>query len=123
MKETVQAALKGTLKNAQDQIDAKVKQDRKDAREAQRKNQDTLNAAIEKGRQRPMLIDSYASGTARSNLAKITNLKNFVDIMKKNGNSKEMIERTLTPAEKDQLEELEFKEKQMAYLGKKLDDK
>ena len=70
-----------------------------------------------------MLIDSYASGTARSNLAKIANLKKFVDIMKENGNSKEMIERTLTPAEKDQLEELEFKEKQMAYLGKKTVDK
>ena len=40
-------------------------------RETDRKQKELIQERIAKGRQRPMLIDSYNTGTARSNLAKL----------------------------------------------------
>ena len=87
MKTTVQGALKASAKN-QDEINAlKVKAGREDMKKKEREIKDSLKATCEKGRQRPMLIDSYNTGTARSNLAKLRTLKTMTEIMKETGNT------------------------------------
>ena len=67
MKSTVQGALRGTLKNAQEAIDAKAKAGRETMRKTTRDQKELIQATVDKGRNRPMLIDSYNTGTARSN--------------------------------------------------------
>ena len=116
MKGTVQGALRGTLKNAQEQIDAKVKADRETMRKNERDQKEVIRNAKAKARERPLLIDSYNS-KKNSNLAKIQNLKKFAEIMKESGMKQKDIDARMTEEEKELLAEEKFIEK--AYLGEK----
>ena len=55
-----------------------------------------------------MLIDSYNTGTARSNLSKLRNLQRFTQVMKDAGTSQNDIEKRLSDADKELLEEDKF---------------
>ena len=67
----MQGALRGNLKNAKEQIEAKAKAGREAMRKTTRDQKELIEQRKEKGRNRPLLIDSYNTGTARSNLAKL----------------------------------------------------
>ena len=118
MKGTVQGALRGTLKNAQEQIDAKVKADREKMRKDEREQKEVIRNAKAKARERPLLIDSYNS-KKNSNLAKIQNLKKFAEIMKESGMKQKDIEARMTEDEKELLAEEKFIEKQKERYGRK----
>ena len=118
MKGTVQGALRGTLKNAQEQIDAKVKADRETMRKNERDQKEVIKNAKAKARERPLLIDSYNS-KKNSNLAKIQNLKKFAEIMKESGMKQKDIDARMTEDEKELLAEEKFIEKQKERYGRK----
>ena len=117
MKGTVQGALRGTLKNAQEQIDAKVKADRETMRKNERDQKEVIRNAKAKARERPLLIDSYNS-KKNSNLAKIQNLKKFAEIMKESGMKQKDIDARMTEEEKELLAEEKFIEKQKQKYGR-----
>lgn len=76
-------------------------------RDRELKAKEDRNAVIANGRKRPMLVDSYNTGTYRSNnLAKAVALKKFVGVMKEAGMSdKEIAAHHLSHDAKEALEE------------------
>ena len=110
MKSTVQGMLKGSLKSAQEAVDKQVAEKKQNARKAEREAKQKREELLQKARQRPMLVDSYNTGTYRANnLAKAQTLKKFVDVMKKNGMSEREIQNNhLSLEDKEALEEDKF---------------
>lgn len=91
-------------------MEAKIKEDRAAARRQELATKEKIAESVKAGRQRPMLLDSYNSGTARSNLAKLQATKKFLDVMAESGVPRADAVKKLTPAEKEQLEEEKFLE-------------
>ena len=84
-----------------------------------REQKELIQATVEKGRNRPMLIDSYNTGTARSNqMAKLQSLKKFTEIMKQAGHSQKEIDKRLPDNDREILEEDKFLTKQKERYGK-----
>ena len=59
--------LKTTLTDAQAAIDKKVKEAKAAQREAERKAKEDREKILARARQRPMLVESYNTGTYRAN--------------------------------------------------------
>lgn len=59
--------LKGSLKSAQAAVDAQVADKRQTARKQEREAKMKREELLQKARQRPMLVESYNTGTYRAN--------------------------------------------------------
>jgi len=78
--------LKSSLKNAKEAVDAQVAEKRRNARQLEREAKQKREELLQNARKRPMLVESYNTGTYRANnLAKAQTLKKFVDVMKQSG--------------------------------------
>ena len=80
----VQARLKGEIKNAQAEIDAKAKERRETMRKNELEAKADLEKRIEKARQRPMLVDSY-NDKRHKNLAMMKAMKDVMQTYKDSG--------------------------------------
>jgi len=112
--------MKPTLKSAQAQIDKTVAERMKTMRDNEVKAKEDRAALLANARKRPMLVESYNTGTYRSNnLAKAQTLKKFVGVMKDAGMSdKDIAKHHLTLGDKEALEEDKFVEMQKKRYGK-----
>lgn len=71
--------LKSTLTSAQEAIDKKVAEAKADARKREIEAKEKRNELLENARKRPMLVESYNTGTYRANnLAKAQTLKKYM---------------------------------------------
>ena len=106
--------LKPALKSAQDAIDQKVKEAREAKKQDERKAKEDRDQLLARARQRPMLVESYNTGTYRANnLAKAKALKQFVQVMKDAGLTDKQIEDNhLSLDDKEALAEEKFVELQ-----------
>lgn len=116
--------LKPTLTSAQADVDKKVKEKKEEMRRNELKAKDDRKALLENARKRPMLIDSWNTGTYRANnLAKAQTLKKYIQVMKDAGMSEKEIEKHhLSLDDKEALEEDKFVNMQMKRSGKTKDD-
>ena len=112
--------LKPQLKNAQDGIDKKVKEAKSAMRKQEMDAKEKHQQLLQNARKRPMLVESYNTGTYRANnLAKAQTLKKFVQVMKDSGMSdKEIAANHLSLADKEALEEDKFVQAQKKRYGK-----
>ena len=102
--------LKGSLKSAQEAVDKSVAEKKQNARGQEREAKKKREELLQRARTRPMLVESYNTGTYRANnLAKAQTLKKFVDVMKNAGVSEKDIQNNhLSLEDKEVLEEEKF---------------
>lgn len=80
--------LKGSVSTAAAQVAKKVKEGKEAMRREEKKAKESKEAMLQRASTRPMLVESYNTGTYRSNnLAKAKALRNYVDILERNGMS------------------------------------
>ena len=97
-----------------------MKEKQAEQRKIARKAKEDRESIIAKGRSRPMLIDSYNSGTHRAdNLLRAKTINKFSEVLKKNGLSDAEIQKNhLDLEDKEALEEAKFYEMQKKQYGK-----
>lgn len=104
----VKAKLEGTITDANKQIQEKIQADRKAARKEELETKAKLEERRKKGRERPLLLDSWNVGKEKSNLAKIKATQRFLEVLEQSGLPKKEAEKHLTAEEKALLEEQKF---------------
>jgi hypothetical protein len=82
MKNTVQAALKDRIKDDTEKREENLRVRKEQMKKQEEKVKQTIAAAVQKARDRPLLIDSVYSKKHNENLAKIKATKAFVEILK-----------------------------------------
>jgi hypothetical protein len=105
--------LQETAKNSAAQIEAQVKKNREDARQAEERNMKVINDAVERGRNRAFL--SAPSG----NLLQIQGIRNALALMEESGMSKKEARNTLTEEQRALADEADFIEAKKQQYGKK----
>lgn len=89
----MQAALKDRVKDETEKRQQAIEDNKQKAKNEERDVKEKIQKSIEKGRSRPLLIDSVFSQKKSNNLAKIKALRQFVDILKDQGlNPKEHLD-------------------------------
>lgn len=78
----MQAALKDRVKNDTEKRQQDVEERKRKDREDEKRVKDQIQTAIDKGRQRPLLIESVFTRKHAENLAKIKATRAFVEILK-----------------------------------------
>ena len=118
LKGVVQGALKQRFTTPADKIiEEKVQEARKVMREQERKQKEAIAQMVQKGRNRPMLLEQDATYQKnQSNLAFLKATNKMIEILKAHG---ENPDNYLDDEAKKLLEEQKFKDAQKAIVGKK----
>lgn len=116
LKATVQGMLRSQVNDSKSKIEEAAKKKREDARQMEKQNKEAIEKAKQRGRQRPMVCESYSKKS--SNLDKLKATKDFLAVLEKNGNSKQMAESFLSPEQKELLEEDKFVQAQKKKYGR-----
>ncbi len=82
MKNTVQAALKDRIKDDTEKREEMLRKKKEQMKRDEEEVKQKIASAVQKARERPLLIDSVYSKKHNENLAKIKATKAFVEILK-----------------------------------------
>lgn len=111
----MQTALQERVKDDTEKRRLKMEKEKQSNLEAEKKNKQDIQSLIEKGRSRPLLIESSFGQKKGETLAKVRALRQTVDILKQSGlDPKEFLDGD----DKELMAEADYIERRKKELGK-----
>ena len=85
----------------------------------EKETKEKIQQSIQRGRERPMLLDDYASASKNENVNKLQVIRRFLQVLIDSGLSQREAEKHLKPEEKEMLEEAKYMEARKKEYGRK----